>query len=48
MDQGNYAAAIANYKRAGQLEGNSAAAKARMWRAQRAMQAENEIITNRR
>jgi hypothetical protein len=48
MDKGNYAAAIANYKRAWQVDGNSSAAKARMGRARRAMQAENEIIANRR
>ena len=48
MDKGNYAAAIANYKRAWQVDGNSSAAKARMGRARRAMQAENELIANRR
>jgi hypothetical protein len=48
MDRGNYTAAIANYKRAWQIDGNSAAAKARLGRARRAMQAENEIIANRR
>jgi hypothetical protein len=48
MDKGNYMAAIANYKRAGQVDGNSSAAKARLERARRAMQAENEIIANRR
>ena len=48
MDKGNYAAAIANYKRAWQVDGNSSAAKARLGRARRAMQAENEIIANRR
>jgi len=48
MDKGNYAAAMANYKRAWQVDGNSAAAKARLGRARRAMQAENEIIANRR
>jgi hypothetical protein len=48
MDKGNYMAAIANYKRAGQADGNSSAAKARMERARRAMQAENKIIANRR
>jgi hypothetical protein len=48
MDKGNYAAAIAGYKRAWQADGNSTAAKARLGRARRAMQAENEIIANRR
>jgi len=48
MDKGNYTAAIANYKRAWQVDGNSAAAKARLGRARRAMQAENEIIADRR
>jgi hypothetical protein len=48
MDKGNYAAAIASYKRAWQADGNSTAAKARLGRARRAMQAENEIIANRR
>jgi hypothetical protein len=48
MDRGNYMAAIANYKRARQVDGNGGAAKARLERARRAMQAENEIIANRR
>ena len=48
MDKGNYMAAIANYKRAGQVDGNSSAAKARLERARRAMRAENKIIANRR
>jgi hypothetical protein len=48
MDRGNYMAAIANYKRARQVDGNSSAAKARLERARRAMQAENEIIASRR
>jgi hypothetical protein len=48
MDRGNYMAAIANYKRAWQVDGNSSAAKAHLERARRAMQAENEIIANRR
>jgi hypothetical protein len=48
MDKGNYTAAIANYKRAWQVDGNSGAAKAHMGRARRAMQAENEIIASRR
>jgi hypothetical protein len=48
MDKGNYNAAIANYKRAWQVDGNSSAAKARMERARRAMQAENKILADRR
>jgi hypothetical protein len=48
MDKGNYMAAIANYKQALQVDGNSTAAKARLGRARRAMEAENEIIANRR
>jgi cytochrome c-type biogenesis protein CcmH/NrfG len=48
MEKGNYTAAIANYKRALQVDGNSSTAKARLGRARRAMQAENEIIANRR
>jgi FecR protein len=48
MDKGNYTAAIANYKRALQIDGNSSAAKACLGRARRAMQAENEIIASRR
>ena len=48
MDKGNYMAAIANYKRAWQVDGNSSAAKAHLERARRAMQAENEIIAKRR
>lgn len=48
MDKGNYTAAIANYKRALQVDGNSSAAKACLGRARRAMQAENEIIASRR
>ena len=48
MDKGNYMAAIANYKRAWQVDGNSSAAKARLERARRAMQAENKIIADRR
>ncbi len=48
MDKGNYTAAIANYKRALQVDGNSSAAKARLGRARRAMQAENDIIASRR
>ena len=48
MDKGNYTAAIANYKRALQVDGNSSAAKTRLGRARRAMQAENDIIASRR
>ena len=48
MEKGNYTAAIANYKRALQFDGNSSAAQARLGRARRAMQAENEITANRR
>jgi hypothetical protein len=48
MDKGNYTAAISNYKRALQVDGNSSAAKARLGRARRAMQAENEIRASRR
>jgi hypothetical protein len=48
MDKGNYTAAIANYKRAWQVDGNSSAAKARLERARRAMQAENKIVADRR
>jgi FecR protein len=47
MDKGNYTAAIANYKQALHVDGNSTAAKARLERARRAMQAENEIIARR-
>ena len=47
MDKGNYTAAIASYKQAWQVDGNSTAAKARLERARRAMQAENEIIARR-
>jgi hypothetical protein len=48
MDKGNYTAAIANYKRALQVDGNSSAAKTRLGRARRAMQAENDILASRR
>jgi hypothetical protein len=48
MDKGNYTAAIANYKRALQVDGYSNGAKARLERARRARQAENEIIASRR
>ena len=48
MDKGNYLAAIANYKRALQVDGNNSAAKAHLGRARRAMQAENEITASRR
>ncbi len=48
MHKGNYAAAAANYKRAWRIEENSAAAKGRLVRARRAMQAEEESIANLR
>jgi hypothetical protein len=48
MEKGNYTAAIANYKRASQVDGNSSSARARLERARRAMQAEKEIIASRR
>jgi hypothetical protein len=48
MEKGNYTAAIANYKRALQVDGNSSAAKVCLARARRAMQAENQIIASRR
>jgi hypothetical protein len=48
MDKGDYTSAIANYKRALQVDGNSSTAKACLGRARRAMQAENEIIASRR
>jgi hypothetical protein len=48
MDKGNYTAAIANYKRALQVDGNSSAAKVSLERARRAMHAENEILSSRR
>jgi len=48
MHKGNYAAAAANYKRAWRIEENSAAAKGRLVRARRAMQAEKESTANRR
>jgi hypothetical protein len=48
MHKGNYAAAAANYKRAWRIEENSAAAKGRLVRARRAMQAEKESIASRR
>jgi hypothetical protein len=48
MHQGNYAAAAANYKRAWRIEENNAAAKGRLVRARRTMQAEKESIANRR
>ena len=48
MDKGNYTAAIANYKRALQVDGNSSSAKVCLGRARRAMQAENQIIASRR
>jgi len=48
MGKGNYMAAIANYKRALQVDGSSSAAKAHLGRARRAMQAEDEITASRR
>ena len=48
MHKGNYAAAAANYKRAWQIEENSAAAKGSMVRARRTMQAKNENTANPR
>jgi len=48
MERGNYTAAIANCKRALQVDGNSGSAKVCLGRARRAMQAENEIIASRR
>jgi hypothetical protein len=48
MHKGKYAAAAADYKRAWRIEENSAAAKGRMVRARRAMQAEKQGIANRR
>jgi hypothetical protein len=48
MDKGNYTAAIANYIRALQVDGNSSAAKVSLERARRAMHAENEILSSRR
>jgi hypothetical protein len=44
MHKGNYAAAEANYKRAWRIEENRAAAKGRLARARRTMQAEKENI----
>lgn len=44
MHKGNYAAAAANYKRAWRIEENIAAAKGRLARARRTMQAEKESI----
>ncbi len=48
MDKGNYMAAIASYRQALHVDGNSDAAKARLDRARRAMLAENKIIADRR
>ncbi|PYX30286.1 MAG: hypothetical protein DMG80_12665 [Acidobacteria bacterium] len=48
LDKGNYSAAIANYKRASQVDKNSNAARTRLERARRAMQAERDIIASRR
>jgi hypothetical protein len=47
MHKGNYAAAAANYKQAWRIEENSAAAKGRLVRARRSMQAQKESIANR-
>lgn len=47
MHEGNYAAAAADYKRAWRIKANIAAAKGRLVRARRAMQAERESIANR-
>ncbi len=44
MHEGNYAAAEANYHRAWRIEENSAAAKGRLVRARRAMQAEKKSV----
>ena len=44
MRKGNYAAAAANYKRAWQIEENRAAAKGRLARARRTMQAKNQSL----
>ena len=46
MHKGNYAAASANYKRAWRIEENRAAAKGRLARARRTMQAEKENIAS--
>jgi hypothetical protein len=46
MHKGNYAAAAANYKRAWRIEENSAAAKGRLVRARRVMQAGKESTAN--
>ena len=48
MHKGNYAAAAADYKRAWQIEEKNAAARGRLVRARKAMQAEKEGIANRR
>jgi IS1 family transposase len=48
MHNGNYAAAAANYKRAWRIEEKNAAARGRLVRARRAMQAQNESVANRR
>jgi hypothetical protein len=47
MHEGNYAAAQANYQRAWRIEENRAAARGRMVRARRAMQAERESLAKR-
>lgn len=48
MARGNYSAAAVNYQRAWRIEEISAAARGRLVRARRAMQAKNENIANRR
>ncbi len=48
MHKGNYAAAAANYKLAWRIEEKNAAAKGRVVRTRRTMQAEKEGIANRR
>jgi hypothetical protein len=48
MRMGNYSEATANYQRAWRIEEIIAAAKGRLARARRAMQAKNEIIADRR
>jgi len=47
MHKGNYAAAAADYKRAWRIEQKNAA-RGRLERARRTMQAENENVANRR
>lgn len=48
MREGNYGAAEANYRKAWRIEQRSAAARGRMMRARRAMQARNESFPNPR